>query len=162
MREPEKLTLMMLMERGEIVISEVQYDTERSTVVHFITPALVVHERMPHGSLGFMLTPWIPSELTADGNIRVNAGMVQGTMIPTVELASFYRIWANTEQEKLQIFAKEFNLQVTAIEKFHIDKFQKVKERKKREIFTTGKNLPDTIIALFEDDADWGDPTVTH
>ena len=151
-----------MMDRGEIVISEFGHDEKNGSLFNLISPALVVHERMSHGALGFTLTPWIPSELTMDGNVRLVATMMRGTMTPTTELLNFYKVWAEMEREKLRMFAKEFNAQVTAIQKFQMEKFQTVRERKKREVFTTGRTLPDTIIALFEDDAEWGDPSVTH
>lgn len=152
----------MLLERGELVMATVTQDPHSDTLFIFDTPALVVHERAAHGILGFMLTPWLPDELIQGPAIRVAPGLMRGTLLPTPELMSFYKVWAETEREKLRLFAKEFNAQVTAIEKYHLEKFEHTKERKKKEVFINPNALPDTLAALFDEDTEWGDPTVTH
>jgi hypothetical protein len=154
--------LLMLLERGEMVIAAVTQDPASETLFVFDTPALVIHERQAHGILGFMLTPWIPNELVQGPVIRVTPGIMRGTLLPTPELVSFYKTWARTEREKLRLFAKEFNAQVGQIEKFHIEKFEHTKDRKSRETFVNPNALPDTLIALFEEDTEWGDPSITH
>ena len=154
--------LLMLLDRGEMVIARVIEDPASNTLFIFDTPAHVIHERGAHGILGFMLTPWIPNELVQGPVIRVAAGIMRGSLIPTPELLSFYKTWAETEREKLRLFAAEFNAQVSEIEKFHVLKFNTTKERKKREVFINPNAIPDTLIALFEEDTEWGDPSVTH
>jgi len=154
--------LMMLLDRGEIIIARVTQDPSSETLFLFDTPALVIHERGAQGILGFMLTPWLPNELVQGALIRVTPGLMRGTMQPTPELLSFYKVWAHTEQEKLRLFAGEFISQVSQIEKFHQEKFARTKERKSQETFVNPNALPDTLAALFDENTEWGDPTTTH
>lgn len=154
--------LLMLLDRGEIVMAGVHPDPDSDTIFIFDTPALVIHERAQHGILGFMLTPWLPNELLQGPMIRVTPGIMKGTLTPTPELLSFYKVWAHTEREKLRLFAGEFNVQVTQIEKNHVEKYERTKDRKVKDTFINPNALPDILAALFDEENDWGDPSVSH
>ena len=151
---------MILTDRGEILIAGVS--ESRWGRVALDVPALLIHDRAAHGILGFMLAPWLPVELLSEPTIQIAEKRIAGYMTPTPELLSFYKVWAETEREKVKLFARDFSVQVTAIEKYHIERFNTAKERKKKEIFVGIHTLPDTLIKLFEEETDWGDPSVTQ
>jgi len=156
-------TLMMLMERGEIIISDVLYNTESVGVMTLINPAVVIHERPHNGVLGFMLTPWIPTELLVNSRIDVIVSILKGTMVPSAELLSFYKAWATTEKDKWKHFGKEFCQQVTDIEKMLVEQYTEAKLRRavnKAAAPEEGNN--ELLLALFEDDTNWGNPKITH
>lgn len=159
MKELDAQIVMLVMARGEIVISALEVDQRKYT---FITPAVVVHERGAQGLLGFMLAPWMPNELLRDANVEMDCQCAVGSLKPTPELVSFYKAWAETERDKLKIHAKDFMAQLAAIEKYHVDRHTKHKERHSREIFVNSETLPDTLLSLFEEDTDWGNPSITN
>lgn len=153
---------MLLMERGEIIISTVQV-VEKGYI--FITPASVIVERTPHGPLGFALISWLPNELMENSCIVVSANRVVGIMSPAKPLIDFYTSWALTERDKMKVFAKDFQAQIAAIQKYHTDKYTKTRERKKKEVFvdsTSVRPLPDSIIELFEENNDWVGSTANN
>jgi hypothetical protein len=153
---------MMLMERGEIIISAVQV-VEKGYI--FITPGLVIVERTPHGPLGFALISWLPNELMENSCIIVSANRVVGIMSPAKQLIDFYTSWALTERDKMAVFAKDFETQIAAIQKYHADKYAKTKERKKKGVFvdsTSVEPLPDFIIEMFEKNNDWVGSTANN
>jgi hypothetical protein len=158
----EPTILFMMVEHGELLLSYISHDPEAENIFILDTPAHVVHERAQHGILGFMLTPWLPNELTQDLRIRIQAAMLRGTLTPTPELLHYYKVWAETEREKMKLFSKEFYAQITSIEKFHVEKFESTKERKKRDTFVNPNAVPEELAVLFDAESEWGDSTVTH
>lgn len=163
--ERETQIMMVTLERGEIIISEVALGAIGTPVQNeflFYTPAVVVHERPHGGILGFMLSPWIPNELLATPTIRIMRTRVVGMMTPSPEIVSFYKSWAETERDKLKQFSKEFNEQITEIEKLYIDRYKDAKKRKTVYSASPEKGDNDLLLALFEEDSNWGNPSITH
>ncbi len=155
-------TLMLMMEHGIILISDVHAIGESYML---ITPAQVIVDRTSGGPVGFALIPWLPHELMDNTGIVISAKRVVGAMAPRKQLREYYAAWAGNEKDKMVVFAKDFENQIAAIQKFQGDRYLRTKERKKREIFvdsTSVKPLPDSIIEMFEEDNNWGDSTVTH
>jgi hypothetical protein len=153
---------MMLMERGEIIISEVSHEKSDKGLAKFITPAHVVVERGPHGVLGFMLMPWLPTELMRNTEIEIATHLVTGAMAASVEMVSFYKAWAETERDKIKSFGKDFTAQIEAIEKYHVERYAASKHRQKKDIFVNPSQISPSIIALFEEEDTWGDSSVSH
>jgi hypothetical protein len=156
-------TLMMLTERGDILISDVTYNTENLGIMTLISPAIVVHERPYNGALGFMLTPWIPTELIMNSRIDVAVSLLKGTMVPSTELLSFYKAWSTTERDKWKHFGKEFGQQVTDIENMLVEKYTEAKLRRavsRAAAPEEGNN--ELLLTLFEEDTNWGNTAITH
>lgn len=159
----ESKVLMLLMERGEIIISEVSFEQTKHGLATFITFAVILVERGPHGVLGFMLSAWLPSELMTNTHIILDSRLLTGTMVPNPEMVSFYTAWAKTERDKMKSFGKDFTAQIQAIEKYHVDKYHSSKHRQKKDIFISSPEVSPEVIALFEDEnGGWGDPSISN
>lgn len=155
-------TIMVLLEHGEIIISDVLYNVDRVGFMTLINPAVVIHERPHTGSLGFMLTPWIPTELTADSRIELSISVIKGTLIPSPELLSFYRAWAHTERDKWKHFGKEFSQQVTDIEKLLTQRYSEAKFRRVSDSAAASSDS-ELLSNLFDaEEPNWGNNSTTH
>ncbi len=161
---------MMLMDHGEIILTEFQ-KTSQPLVYNFITPAVVGIERgtHEHGPLGFMLSSWVPFELMTSTSIEVSGLKIVALMNASPEIISFYNSWAKVECDKIHTFAGNFKTQIAAIEKYHLEKYMADKQhttthfrKHKKEVFVDSNRLPDLLIQMFEEDNGWGDPSVTQ
>ena len=156
-----------MLESREIILT--QLETQDGYVVttphnayRFITPALVTISRGHQGSLGFMLTSWLPHEIMKDTTIEFLKSKVIGHLTPHPSLVSFYHAWAATERDKMVSFEKDFTTQLAEIEKYHMEKYARTKQMHAEELATTPGQLPDAVFELFEANTGWGDPSVTQ
>jgi uncharacterized protein YeaO (DUF488 family) len=165
MKEPSMsnvTTLMMMMERGEIIIADVAYEGTQGLMTLY-SPAVVSYERPHPGALGFMLSPWIPTELIANSRIDIAHTMPRGSLAPSPELISFYKAWVATEQDRWKHFGKDFSQQIVDIEKQLTSQYNEAKFRRAAgKIHTSDHGHNELLIALFEEDAAWGNSSITH
>lgn len=153
--------MMVLMERGEMVISEASHPNTDSPLFVLETPALVVHERTPQGALGFVLAPWLPHELLSGTTIILGPESFKGVLTPSPQMVRYYQSWSELERERLAHYAKSFGAQVADIERFHREKLEKFKTHMNQALGLS-PTMQKTMIELFENNIDWGDPSVTH
>ena len=159
--------MMMMLESREIILTEVEtHDgyvvTTAGQGYKFITPALVTVSRGAHGSLGFMLTSWLPHEIMKDTRVEFLKSKIIGRLTPHPALISFYQAWAETERDKLVSFEKDFVVQIKEIEKYHTEKYARTKEAHDQVISTLPSDLSNAVLELFEANTGWGDPSVTQ
>jgi hypothetical protein len=171
--EPTKNKIILVMlDTREVIISEVLSDAAgRATVTPahgyvFITPALVIVQRGAQGTLGFMLTPWLPHEVLSNTNIEFRNNKVIGILNAHPNLVSFYTSWAETERDKMVEFGQDFAVQIAELEKYQKDKYARTKA-----VHTEGNKVPmpnqhspltGAIYEMFDHDENWGDPSVSH
>jgi len=158
--------LMLILGQGELVIAEVDEGTTDDLFYTLVTPGLVLHERGPHGSLGFLLVPWMPQELLSHTLMRLDRSAVKGEVSPSKEFVSFYTVWAAVERDKLKLHAADFRTQIRDIERSVLTRFTKHSRGRQSFItaFDTIDTLPEDLIDLFENahDNGWGNPSVTN
>lgn len=147
-------------EGREIVLSEVSDKLIDSWT--FITPGLVTISRGHYGSLGFMLTSWLPHEIMKDTHIDFLKSKIIGHLTPHPALVSFYKAWAVTECDKLVSFEKDFTIQLQEIEKYHTERYAKNKEAHRQDLGVLPTEISSAVFELFDANTGWGDPSVTQ
>jgi len=167
MNKEVKKILMVMLDSREIILTEVETNDGYVVVTprngyKFITPGLITVSRGMHGSLGFMLTSWLPHEVMKDTCIEFLKSKVIGHMTPHPALISFYNAWAETERDKLVSFGEDFAGQLHEIEKYHKEKYLRTKEAHQQDLGTLPGELSNAVFELFDANTGWGDPSVTQ
>ena len=167
-QNPNKIRALLI-DKSELIIAEELTDevhgkTSHADCIWLKAPAFVYHERAVGGSLGFMLTPWLPNELLTNLVIELDTRKIMGEVQPSLALLSIYKAWSTIEQEKLQEFSADFDAQVTSIETYIKDRFANTKAAHAKRPITAANtaHLSNAIYNLFDSDTNWGDPNVTQ
>lgn len=166
--DPKNDIYMVMLENRDILITEVYEEekerTNRSYV--FITPALVITQRGERGTLGLMLTPWLPNEVLNNTIIEYRKDKIVGVLAPKPSMVSLYKAWASIERDKQVEFGKDFDSQIAELEQFQTDKYTRTKQIHQEETAEPMPNqyspLTPVIFEMFDKDNDWGDSSVTH
>jgi hypothetical protein len=160
---PARKVLIVMTNIGDLVIADIEQEFKSHSPRYILhCPALLVHQRLETGQLGFMFRPWVVNELLDSLSITLAPDFIVGKCQPTDSIIHFYNSWAKIEAEKHNKYAKTFASQVQQMEKYHASQSHDTTSDTSHP-FTTedlaAKNKD--IDLLFESEA-WGDPTVTH
>lgn len=152
--------LILKLDSAETIITHAIID-ETIKVIRCHVPALLVHERLTSGVIGFVLKPWVPMELLHTPDITLMPNQVAGYMVASPELTNFYRIWATIEVEHLKEFESEYKSQITKLTKSYAEAY--AASTAERAANRSTHDVPDdALIRMFEENSDWGDSTKVH
>ena len=152
--------MVMKLNSTETIITYATKDEPTGFIVCHI-PALLIHERLPSGVVGFVLKPWLPMELLRFPSIKISPDQIEGYMLANQELLNFYRVWATIEDEHLKEYEDEYKSQITKLTKTYAEVY--ATSTAERAANRSTHDMPsDALIRLFEENLDWGDPTKVH
>lgn len=150
-----------MMVNGDIIIGDIS--PTHSNYIQLDFPALLIHQRNNHGPLGFMLDPWVPSELLKSTPVMLEADKIMATLELSDAMERFYKNWALAEQDKMKTFVSVFEKQIGTIEKQYLDRVENVKDQQQKSPMLADSQLTDALIEIFDNiDNHWGDPTITN
>lgn len=159
-QETDATIIMLMLRNDEFVITEVA--DESIDAWNFMTPAIVSTQRSPQGSLGFMLTAWMPYELMQDTHVLFSKKDALGMLEPHPKLILYYKAWAETERDKIDTFGKEFADQIDHIKNYHVKKYERTKEFYQGEASANNGKISGSLAEYFDTETDWGNSSTFH
>ncbi len=131
--------------------------------VSLMYPALLVHQRTSGGALGFMLNPWLPTELLRSSSVEIDPSKIISELLLSPSMERFYNNWALAERDKQTAFVEVFERQITEIERSYLERNKSMKEYQQKTPMVANTSLTNALIDLFDDnDHSWGDPTINN
>lgn len=165
-----KQVSVYMFENHDIVIGErelinvyIESGAIDGCIVRLHFPAILIHQRTNHGPLGFMLEPWVPSELLKVSYVDIDTTKTICQLTLSDAMERFYRNWALAEKEKQSTFTQLFEKQISAIEQSFLKRQKFSKEAQQKNPMAANTALTDAMIELFDaEDSPWGDPTANN